>query len=96
MKRWQEDYSRTFREWKKHWVSHVESNIDRGVKNPYEIDCLCDQQRGRFRKQRAFGCHQTRCLLCHSDKYPKRSITYQEWCAKLKFQESICEYEDKA
>jgi hypothetical protein len=32
------------------------------------IDCVCELQVGRFRKRKAFGCGESRCLLCHFDK----------------------------
>jgi len=90
MKRWHQEYSRTHREWKKHFLSHVESNINYnripGV-DPYKVDCKCDEQKGRYRKTDAWDCGNTRCFLCHSDKYPKRKDTKQELLSKLKFKE---------
>lgn len=32
------------------------------------VDCVCEFQAGRFRKQKAFGCGRSRCLLCHFEK----------------------------
>ncbi len=32
------------------------------------VNCFCEFQVGRFRKQKAFGCRKSRCLLCHFDK----------------------------
>ncbi len=32
------------------------------------VDCRCEFQVGRFRKQKAFGCRRSRCLLCHFEK----------------------------
>jgi hypothetical protein len=90
VRRWHEDYSRTLREWKKHYLDHVWSNVyfPREIgKDPYEIDCVCDAQKGRFRKKHAFDCGKTRCLLCHGDKYPKREKKRQELVAELKFRE---------
>jgi hypothetical protein len=94
MKRWHEDFPRTLREWKKHYRSHVEDNLNwNGVRQvgryPYEVDCLCDGQKGRFRKRRAFGCGNTRCHICHGNKYPKRKKTRQELHAGLKFREGL-------
>jgi hypothetical protein len=92
MRRWHEDYPRTLREWKKHYLDHVESNVYFGRevgRAPYEIDCVCDAQRGRFRKRRAFGCGNTRCQICHGDKYPRREKTRQELLADLKFREGL-------
>jgi hypothetical protein len=95
MKRWHEDFPHTYREWRKHYISHVESNIsytgNRVGKDPYEIDCVCDKQIGRFRKMDAWDCGNTQCFMCHSDKFPKREKTYQEWCADLKLKEGIKE-----
>jgi len=96
VKRWHEEYSRTYREWKKHWLSHVESNLTwtkEPGKDPYEVDCACDEQKGRFRKQKAFDCGHAKCYMCHSDKYPKRYVTYQEWASQLKLEEGIKELE---
>lgn len=95
MKRWHEDYKITLREWKKHRSSHVESNKTRtrnriGV-SAYVIDCKCDGQIGRFRKQDAFDCGNKQCYMCHSDKYPKRSKTKQELDSKLKYKEQMNE-----
>ncbi len=90
MKRWHEEYARTYREWRKHYLSHVESNLNfnRGVgRDPYQIDC--DQQKGRFRKKDAWDCGNTQCYLCHSDKFPKREKTYQEWASELKLKEGV-------
>ena len=32
------------------------------------VDCLCEFQVGRFRKQKALGCGRSRCRLCHFEK----------------------------
>jgi hypothetical protein len=92
MKRWHEEYPRTYREWKKHWLSHVEHNIDFGSfpgRDPYQIDCDCDQQKGRFRKRHPLSCGRARCQLCHSYKYPKRETTLDELRSQLTFKEEI-------
>ena len=34
----------------------------------HAIDCVCEFQVGRFRKQKALGCGKSRCLLCHFEK----------------------------
>jgi hypothetical protein len=90
MKRWHEDFHRTYREWRKHYISHVESNIDWSNKigqDPYEIDCVCDKQIGRFRKMDAWDCGNTRCCLCHGDKYPSRYKTRQEKRSDVSYKE---------
>lgn len=99
MKRWHEDYTVSFREWKKHHRSHVESNVTRSVRceedvcrDIWKVDCPCDTQVGRFRKKDAWDCGNTRCYICHSDKLPKRTETYQEWCAEKKLKEGIEQY----
>ena len=35
--------------------------------NP-NLNCVCEFQVGRFRKQKALGCGRPRCLLCHHEK----------------------------
>jgi hypothetical protein len=99
MKRWHEEVHITYRNWRNHRRFHVESNIDHGSQNepgkdPFEVDCECDNQRGRFRKKDAYDCGNTRCCLCHSDKFPKRDKTYQEKRAELKHKEGIIELEE--
>jgi hypothetical protein len=95
MRRWHEEYPRTFREWRKHYLSHVESNIywNRGVgADPYQVDCVCDQQKGLFRKRRALSCGRARCRLCHGYKYPKREATRGEMLSEVKLNEGIDEF----
>lgn len=91
MKRWHEEYFRIYREWKKHHDQHVESNKNYGARDigrdPYEIDCVCDKQIGRFRKKDNGDCGQPRCWMCHSDKFPKREKTRQERKADLRLRE---------
>ena len=92
MKRWHEEYPRTYREWRKHYLAHVEDNVEFTRVpdcDPYLIDCDCDQQKGRFRKRRALGCGRGRCQFCHSYKFPKRLTTLAEQGAELKFKEGI-------
>lgn len=92
MRRWHEEFPRTYREWRKHYLEHVRQNLDwqREVgRDPYKIDCVCDEQKGRFRKTDAWDCGNTRCYICHSDKYPKRSKTRQELLSELKLEEGI-------
>jgi hypothetical protein len=95
MKRWHEESNRTFREWKKHWRSHIQSNLDhsmRGIgKDPYEVECICDKQKGRFRKKKDLDCGNPRCHMCHSDKFPKRKLTRRESEANLKLREQSSE-----
>lgn len=95
MRRWHQDYATTFREWKKHHHNHVEQNkewVGAGQPinyDPWVIDCPCDTQVGRFRKIDAFDCGNTRCYVCHSDKYPKRHPTWQEIQSDLELVEEL-------
>lgn len=92
MKRWHQDYAKTFKEWKKHRKDHVENNKN-SMKfvgyDPYVVDCACDDQVGRFRKKKSFDCGNPRCQICHSDKFPKREPTEQEQLSKLNFKEQL-------
>jgi hypothetical protein len=36
------------------------------------------RQLGRYRKKKALACRNPRCMICHSDKFPKREPTRQE------------------
>lgn len=90
MRRWHEDYPRTLREWKKHVLRHVEDYILWGS-DPNAVDCVCEVQKGRFRKKHAFDCGRTQCHVCHGDKYPRRSMTRHEFLAELKLHEE-CEH----
>ena len=92
MKRWHEDFPRTYREWKKHYIVHVKSNIGYCPipgKDPYEVDCVCDKQIGRFRKTDAHDCGHSHCFMCHSDKFPVREKTRKELRSELKFKEQL-------
>lgn len=99
MKRWHQDLPIARREWRKHRRSHVESNknnpygfgYDRIGKDPYEVDCDCDEQIGRFRKKDAFDCGNVRCYICHGNKYPKRELHEHEVIADISFREQLRE-----
>ncbi len=98
MKRWHEEYNVFYRQWKIHRQSHVESNKDwsRGIGvDPYIVDCPCDNQVGRFRKRDAWDCGNPQCYMCHSDKFPKRSLTEQEIKSNLSFKEQLKELQEK-
>jgi hypothetical protein len=97
MKRWHQDYQRTFKEWKMHRKDHVESNknhMDYPGYNPYIVHCPCDNQVGRFRKKKSFDCGNPRCQICHSDKFPKREPTEQEIISKTDFKQQLKEFRD--
>jgi hypothetical protein len=85
MRRWHEDYPRTLREWKRHDLLHVEFNVgsNREIgRDPYQIDCVCDVQRGRFRKGRAYGSKRPR-----SRWFRRRGEARQELLAELRLRE---------
>jgi hypothetical protein len=92
MKRWHEDFTVSKRQWKKHRKDHVESNkqwVREVGKDPYIVDCDCDEQIGRFRKKDAYDCGNTQCYICHNDKFPKRELTRKEEKSKLSFKEQL-------
>lgn len=95
MKRWHEEINVANRNWRNHRRMHVESNKDHsrnriGI-DPYEVDCTCDDQVGRFRKRDAYDCGKPHCFSCHSEKYPKRSLTEQELRSDRDFEEQVKE-----
>jgi hypothetical protein len=64
MKRYHQELERTKRTHHDHlrWVHNWPKKA---------VDCECELQAGRFRKQRAHGCRKARCFLCHYDKLLK-------------------------
>lgn len=105
MKRWHQEVHITRRNWRNHRRMHVESNLrspygfkeSRIGRDPYEVDCECDNQIGRFRKKDAYDCGNTRCYICHNDKLPKRSLHEQELMSELGFKEQLKDFwEDNA
>ncbi len=98
MKRWHQEINIIRRQWKLHRQMHVESNKNSiGVqgrrigKSPYEVDCACDDQIGRFRKKDAYDCGNSGCQVCHGDKFPKRDLTEQEKNSEISFREQLKE-----
>ena len=92
MKRWHDDFKAVNKTWHTHHESHVESNKDSvigrvGV-SAYEVDCVCDVQKGRFRKINPF-CNKRRCHICKSHKSPKRELTLEEIKSNFDFQEQL-------
>jgi hypothetical protein len=96
-----------YREWKEHHSWHVEHNVNHPViysggypvglrTDVYEVDCACDVQVNRFNKKDAWDCGNTSCYICHSDKFPKRTKTYQEWVAQKRLEEGIEELYDSS
>ncbi len=95
MKRWHEDYRITLREWRKHRRTHVESNKagsgQRVGLDPQVVDCECDEQKGRFRKTDAFDCGNTRCRICHYDKFYSKDNGVKKLRADFEFREQMKE-----
>ena len=92
MKRWHDDFRISLREWKKHRETHVKMNKTfcayRIGRSPYEVDCKCDDEIGRFRKKDAFDCGRARCGICHSSK--KYNLkTRKEIAADVAFREQL-------
>ena len=50
---------------------------------------LCKNQLGRFRKMDGYDCGNSKCCVCHSDKFYDRPDTYQEFNSKLKYKEGL-------
>jgi len=96
MKRWHEEYNIFYRQWKIHRKSHVDFNKDRSGyrvgKDPYEVDCECDEQVGRFRKKDAWDCGNPQCGICHQDKFPKRQLTNKEIRSNISLKEQKNDY----
>lgn len=90
MKRWHQEKSITCRNWKKHKKIHIQSNLDKQKypgQDPYQVDCVCDDQKGRFRKKDAYDCGKSKCQICHSYKFPKRLPTNKEIKSNWSFKE---------
>ena len=84
MKRYHQELERTKRthqlhlRWKHNWPKQA-------------VDCECELQAGRFRKQKARGCRKARCLLCHYEKIYKIA-TEKDRIQEQKFRDSMKEY----
>ena len=96
MQRWHQEVRITRREWSKHRARHIEENRSRSGRDRVgmdsnAVDCVCDDQIGRFRKCKGLGCGNPRCQLCHSYKFPRRLETRQEVMARKVFQKQVAE-----
>jgi hypothetical protein len=71
----------------RHWREHnrlIHDNVPTG--------CACDEQIGRFRKQRGLGCGRARCQLCYFEKiHGIKSL--QERLADLRFREQLMSHD---
>ena len=88
MKRWHDDFFKTHREWRNHRREHVAQNRAIG-RDPNQVDCVCDEQKGRFRKRASGDCGKARCQLCHGYKFPERKKTFGELQAERQLKEGI-------
>lgn len=93
MKRWHEEFPRTYRQWRERHAQRIENYLE-GVSSLWRERFVRirerDRQVGRFRKTNHWSCSR-RCPYCHRGKYPTRTATYQEWCAQQKLTEGIAE-----
>ena len=97
MKRWHAELAITMRNWRKHRRIHVANNLARGKvgQDPFQVDCACDDQPGRFRKRDAYDCGNSQCYLCNHGKFPKRIPTCQEILSALSLKEQIQELRER-
>jgi hypothetical protein len=90
MKRWHEEFPRTYREYlKRKKYTDFWSTPGEEVRYASNSRSRKDKQFGRYRKMKPFDCGIPRCHVCHYDKYYQRSISYQEWCADLRLKEGM-------
>lgn len=71
MQRYEQERARARTEQRKHLRRNHPSRFG-------PVDCACEFQVGRFRKQKGLGCHKTRCYLCKGDKYLGRASHKQK------------------
>lgn len=76
MRRASIDRPRTLRVWLEHHKYHERLNATHP--GGLNVTCPCDRQPGRFRKKKPLDCGNTKCGICHRDKFPKRQKTRQE------------------
>lgn|SRR5690348_12368468 len=98
MKRWHDEVVLTTRNWRNHRRMHVESNKNHpggriGI-SAYEVDCECDEQKGRFRKRDAYDCGNPRCWVCSCGKFPKRKRTHRERQVLRSLREQVRELQE--
>ena len=67
MYRYHAELARTEREWNKHLAVHRRS-LEAAGKTLADLTCVCDVQKGRFRKQDAHDCGKAQCQCCHFEK----------------------------
>lgn len=98
MMRWHQEKKITCRNWRNHRRIHVNSNIENSARigrDPYDVDCECDNQIGRFRKKDAYDCGKTMCRICHYNKWlynGGHEMTRQEIMSALKLKEGIVDF----
>lgn len=83
----------TTSEWRKHYNQHVWFNefatAKRIGKSVYEVDCVCDKQHGRFRKNHALGCPTGRYCPCKCEKYPVRNNGKEKQKVQREMREAV-------
>jgi hypothetical protein len=102
MRRWHAEKKIAYRNWRNHRRLHIKSNLDNQYPDrigcdPYEVDCECDNQIGRYRKKDAYDCGKPLCICCHYNKWllnGGHEITRQEIKAHIKLREGIKELDD--
>jgi hypothetical protein len=87
MRRSYSDRMKTYREWQGHLEDHRKLDVLCG-RSPEIIDCICDQQMGRFRKVRAFS---SRGLGYDSPKHEGIKHARQKR-SDVDFREQVAEY----
>ena len=97
MKRWHEELTITLRNWRNHRRIHVEMNLagTQVGEDPFQVDCTCDDQPGRFRKTDGYDCGHSQCYVCNHGKFPKRIPTAQEVLSALSLKEQLRELHER-
>ena len=98
MKRWHQDYPRALKQWKikrDQWIrDHWSEEVNVSPYDSVSEKIWGGDQVGRHRKRKAFDCGNTRCCICHGDKYPVRYSTKQEIIADMDYKEQLKDYYD--
>jgi hypothetical protein len=84
MKRWHQEYPKILNRWRKHRKAHVKENIAASHEkigcDPYVVDCVCDEQVGRFRKSHSFASGKDEEFGKFNHVYIRRAnITWKEY-----------------
>jgi hypothetical protein len=82
MKRWHEESAKAKKQCKAYKDNFREAP---------GFECVWVDQVGRYRKTKGLDCGNPRCFICHSDKFPKRSLTKYEIQADISYREMLDE-----